>query len=71
MNQELSHFEKLSAQIPRKQPVAILIAMALLPLLLWGLNVLAPNEGVKNLKEQKDEASAVAAPSAAEDLEEL
>lgn len=72
MNQELSHFEQLSAKTPTKQPVAILIGMALLPLLLWAINLIAPNEGVKELKQEKtQDLQAEVAPASADDVEEL
>ena len=71
---ELSHFEELSAQTPKKGPYAIIIGTVLLPILLWAINLMAPSEGVKDLKdkekESKDTPAATAGPSS-EDIEDI
>ena len=54
---ELSHFEALSAVIPKKTPIAILVGTALVPIVLWVINVLAPTEAVDELKNAEEEAS--------------
>ena len=56
---ELSHFEQLSAQTPKKQPYAILIGAILVPIILAIVNMLSPTEGVKELTKKTDNAAAV------------
>jgi hypothetical protein len=69
---ELSHFEQQAAQIPKKQPYAILIGAALLPILLSIINWLSPTDAVKDLKEKEQEAQQdIPAASAADDGEEI
>ena len=55
---ELSNFERLSAITPKKTPMAIIIGTALVPLILWIINLLAPTEGVAELKEAEKETAA-------------
>ena len=58
----LSHFEEEAAQTPKKMPMAIVIGTALVPVVLILLNWLAPNEAIKEAKQQeaeKDEPAAV------------
>ncbi|MDJ0762711.1 MAG: hypothetical protein QNJ97_06945 [Myxococcota bacterium] len=47
---ELSHFEELSAQTPKKEPYAILIGTVILAVALVVLNKLSPTEPVRELK---------------------
>lgn len=56
---ELSHFEQLSAQTPKKQPYAILIGALLVPIILFAVNALSPTEGVEELKKKADEQAVV------------
>ena len=67
---ELSHFEEESTKTPVKQPYAILIGTALLPIILWILSVIVPSEGVKDLKEAEEKKTEVSA-QAADDGEEI
>ncbi len=64
---ELSHFEEISTKTPRKQPYAIIIGAALLPLLMWVINLISPTEAVKELKTDDTPA----ATQAADDGEEI
>ena len=66
---ELSHFEELSTQIPKKQPYAILIGAAMFPVLLWLLNFISPSEGVADLKKAAEESRATV--QSADDGEEI
>ena len=66
---ELSHFEEESTKTPVKQPYAILIGTALLPIVLWILSALTPSEGVKDLKAAEKEATMTT--QAADDGEEI
>jgi hypothetical protein len=67
---ELSHFEQLSAQIPKKQPYAILIGAAMLPILLSIINWLSPTEAVEDLKKQEEAQQDVPA-AVSDDGEEI
>ncbi|MCP4605772.1 MAG: hypothetical protein GY847_35500 [Proteobacteria bacterium] len=67
---ELSHFEELSTKTPVKQPYAIIVGSALLPLILWALSLLSPSEGVKDLKEAEG-AGDTMTQQAADDGEEI
>ncbi|HUT78585.1 MAG TPA: hypothetical protein VM285_12905 [Polyangia bacterium] len=62
---ELSQFEALSAIIPKKQPMAILIGTAVTIVALWVINALAPTETVDDLKKQGSAATEAAAAAAA------
>ena len=66
---ELSHFEELSAQTPKKQPYAILIGTVVLIIVLVLIKELSPTQAVEELKEAEDEAPAAVAP--ADDGEEI
>ena len=71
---ELSHFETLSAKTPTKQPWAILGGALFVAILLYVINMLAPNEAIKQAKEDakaQNAPTAAAAPAQAEDDEEL
>jgi hypothetical protein len=67
---ELSHFEEESIKTPVKQPYAILIGCALLPIVLWILSALTPTQAVKDLK-QADETKPAAAAQAVDDGDEI
>jgi hypothetical protein len=58
---ELSEFERLSAITPKKTPLAILIGTALVPIVLWIINLLAPTEAVDELKKAEEDKAAPAA----------
>jgi hypothetical protein len=68
---ELSQFERLSALTPKKTPFAILIGAALIPVVLWIINVLAPTEAVDELKEAEAERPAAASPAGGPDIDEI
>jgi len=75
---ELSHFEQLAAQTPKKTPYAILIGAALFPIVFVFLNWIAPNEAIKdardNQKKTQDTAAEVeadVAPMGAEEVEDI
>ncbi len=59
---ELSHFETESAKTPTKEPWAIIGGAAFLGIILYVLSQLAPNEAIKQTKQ---DAAAAAAPAAA------
>ncbi|MBW2276491.1 MAG: hypothetical protein JRF63_03300 [Deltaproteobacteria bacterium] len=52
---DLSNFERLSAITPKKTPLAILIGTAMVPIVLWVINMLAPTEAVDELKKAEEE----------------
>ena len=66
---ELSHFEAQSAKTPVKQPWMILGGTVFVALLLYIINLLAPNDAVKQAKQNEASADtpAAAAPAAAAD----
>lgn len=68
---ELSEFERLSAITPKKTPLAILIGTAMVPIVLWIINMLAPTEAVDELKKAEEEASAPAAQVGGPDIDEI
>ena len=70
---ELSEFERLSAITPKKVPLAILIGTALVPVVLWIINVLAPTEAVDELKKAEEEKGGPAAvqPVGGPDIDEI
>lgn len=70
---ELSEFERLSAITPKKMPLAILIGTALVPIVLWIINLLAPTEAVDELKqaEADKEGPAAVQPSGGPDIDEI
>jgi len=69
---DLSHFEALSAVTPKKTPIAILVGTALVPIVLWIINVLAPTEAVDELKNAEEEgAKEQAAQTATADGDDL
>ena len=65
---ELSHFEELSAQTPKKQPYAILIGTVVLIIVLVLIKELSPTQAVEELKEAEEAPAAV---QAADDGEEI
>ncbi|MCP4678379.1 MAG: hypothetical protein GY854_23275 [Deltaproteobacteria bacterium] len=67
---ELSHFEELSTQTPKKQPYAILIGTVMFTFLLWLLNFISPSEGVADLKKAEEEGKRATVQSA-DDGEEI
>jgi hypothetical protein len=67
---ELSNFERLSAITPKKTPMAIIIGTALVPLILWIINLLAPTEAVDELKEAEKE-TATTTQTGGPDIDEL
>jgi hypothetical protein len=62
---ELTQFEALSAIIPKKQPMAIMIGTVVTILALWIINALAPTETVDQLKKQGEAATQAAAAATA------
>jgi preprotein translocase subunit Sec61beta len=70
---ELSHFEQLAAVTPKKTPLAILIGTALVPVVLWVINLLAPTETVDELKKAEQQTQAeVSGPAAGSpDIDEI
>jgi hypothetical protein len=68
---ELSNFERLSAITPKKTPMAIIIGTALVPLILWIINLLAPTEAVDELKEAEKDQAPAAAQAGGPDIDEL
>ena len=68
---ELSHFEKISAVTPKKQPYAILIGTVILVIVLWLLNQLTPSEGVKDLKEAQKKQDSSSATRVDDDGDEI
>jgi hypothetical protein len=68
---ELSQFEELSAKTPTKTPYAIVAGTVLLVFALWLINTIAPNEGVKDLKEKAAEKENAAQVGAVDDGDEL
>ena len=62
---ELSHFEAQSAKTPVKQPWAILGGTVFVAVLLYVINMLAPNEAIKQARETEVQGTAEAAPAAA------
>ena len=68
---ELSYFEQLSTQTPKKTPYAIMIGTVVTIIVLWLMSVFAPSEGVKDLRnaQEKQEAPAAAAMPAGEDVD--
>ncbi len=50
---ELSHFEQASTKIPMRDPMIVIGGFLLLPLLLYVINLLSPNEAVDDLKKTK------------------
>ena len=66
---ELSHFEELAAQTPKKQPYAILIGTVVLIIVLVLIKELTPTQVVEDLKEVEE--AAPAAVQAADDGEEI
>lgn len=65
---ELSHFEGQSAKTPVLQPWLILGGAVFVAILLYVINMLAPNDAIKEAKQKSaaDDAQA-AAPAAVED----
>ena len=57
---DLSEFERRSAITPKKVPLAILIGTALVPIVLWVINLLAPTEAVDELKKAEEEKTPAA-----------
>jgi hypothetical protein len=47
---ELSHFEQASTKIPMRDPMIVIGGFLLLPLLLYVINLVSPNEAVDELK---------------------
>jgi hypothetical protein len=70
---DLSEFERLSAITPKKMPLAILIGTAMVPIILWIINLLAPTEAVDELKQaEKDKEAPAAVQSAGgPDIDEI
>jgi hypothetical protein len=68
---ELSEFERLSAITPKKTPLAILIGTALVPIVLWIINLLAPTEAVDELKKAEEEKATPAARVGGPDIDEI
>lgn len=70
---QLSHFESLSAITPKKQPLAILFGTALVPVVLWIINLLAPTEAVEDLKGkgEKGEGDKPAVTAPADDIDDI
>jgi hypothetical protein len=64
---ELSHFEAQSAKTPTKQPWIILGGTVFVAILLYVINMLAPNEAIKEAKQNSAAAETPAAASAAAD----
>ena len=63
---ELTQFEELSAVIPKKQPLAILIGACVLIIAFFIINALAPTEAVEELRGKtgaKEAAAAAATPT--------
>ena len=68
---ELSEFERLSAITPKKVPLAILIGTALVPIVLWIINLLAPTEAVDELKKAEEEKTPAAQVGGGPDIDEI
>lgn len=69
---ELSEFERLSAITPKKTPLAIIIGTALVPVVLWVINILAPTEAVDELKKaEEDKTGSAAAEVGGPDIDEI
>ncbi len=68
---ELSHFEALSAVIPKKTPFAILIGAALIPVVLWLINVLAPTEAVDELQQVEEDKPAAVQTTGGPDIDDI
>jgi hypothetical protein len=70
---ELSEFERLSAITPKKMPLAILIGTALVPVVLWIINILAPTEAVDEARQAEADKGAPAAvqPVGGPDIDEI
>jgi len=68
---ELSEFERLSAITPKKTPLAIIIGTALVPVVLWIINILAPTEAVDELKKAEEGKTAPTAEVGGPDIDEI
>jgi hypothetical protein len=69
---DLSHFEQLSAVTPKKIPLAIIIGTLIVPVVLWLINLIAPSEGVAELKEaEKQKAEEAPAAVSGPDIDDI
>lgn len=68
---DLSEFERLSAITPKKMPLAILVGTALVPVVLWIINLLAPTEAVDELKKAEEEKTPAAQVGGGPDIDEI
>ncbi len=50
---ELSQFEQASTKTPMRDPMIVIGGFLLLPLLLWVINLVSPNEAVDDLKKSQ------------------
>ena len=69
---ELSYFEQLSTQTPKKQPYAILIGFVVAIFILWLIRILAPTESALDLKKaQQQQMMPAATQAGGQDMDEL
>ncbi len=64
---ELSHFEQESAKIPMRDPLIVVVAAALLPLILYIINSLSPGEAVQEGRDLQESADTPAVLQSADD----
>jgi hypothetical protein len=66
---ELSHFEQESAKTPMRDPLIVLGAAALLPIILFIINLLSPGAAVQEGRELQEGKEAPAAVQIVDDTE--